>query len=223
MADRKTQDVSELVTYIAEIVVRELGSTPKTPQEDLSVPVEVSNRHCHLTRETFEILYGKGKELTLLRELSQRGEFAAQETVTLVGPNMRAIEGVRVLGPFRKFDQVELSFTDGFYLGMELPVRLSGDVAGSAPITIVGPKGSVTLKEGAIRAMRHLHASPEEAKKLGLKDGDRIAIEVAGPIGVVFRNVVVRVSPNGRLALHIDTDEANAAGIKRQGVGRIVR
>lgn len=223
MADRKTQDVSELVTYIAEIVVRELGSTPKTPQEDFSVPVEVSNRHCHLTRETFEILYGKGKELTLLRELSQRGEFAAQETVTLVGPNMRAIEGVRVLGPFRKFDQVELSFTDGFYLGMELPVRLSGDVAGSAPITIVGPKGSVTLKEGAIRAMRHLHASPEEAKKLGLKDGDRIAIEIAGPIGVVFRNVVVRVSPNGRLALHIDTDEANAAGIKRQGVGRIVR
>lgn len=224
MADsQRAQSIDDLVTYIAEIVVQELQGAPRAPQGELTVPVEVSNRHCHLTRETFEILYGKGKELTLLRELSQKGEFAAQETVTLVGPNMRSIEGVRILGPFRKFDQVELSFTDGFYLGMELPVRLSGDVAGSAPITIVGPKGSVMLKEGAIRAMRHLHASPEEAKKLGLKDGDRIAIEIAGPIGVVFQNVVVRVSPNGRLALHIDTDEANAAGVRRQGVGRIVR
>ncbi len=224
MADsRKTQDIDELVTYIAEIVVEELQGTSKKPQGDFPILVEVSNRHCHLTRETFEILYGKGKELTLLRELSQRGEFAAQETVTLVGPNMRTIEGVRILGPFRKFDQVELSFTDGFYLGMELPVRLSGDIAGSSPITIVGPRGSVTLKEGAIRAMRHLHASPEEAKILGLRDGERIAIEIPGPIGVIFQNVVVRVSANGRLAFHIDTDEANAAGVKRQGVGRIVR
>ncbi len=219
----KTENIDELVTYIAELVVQELRGVPQAPQGDFSIPVEVSNRHCHLTKETFEMLYGKGKELTLLRELSQKGEFAAQETVTLVGPNMRSIEGVRILGPFRKFDQVELSFTDGFYLGMELPLRLSGDVAGSAPITIVGPKGSVMLKEGAIRAMRHLHASPEEARKLGLRDGDRIAIEIAGPIGVIFQNVVVRVSPNGRLAFHIDTDEANAAGIKRQGIGKIVR
>lgn len=217
------ESLDELVAYIAEIVVQELRGTSGAPQGDFTVPVEVSNRHCHLTRETFEILYGKGRELTLLRELSQKGEFAAQETVTLVGPNMRAIEGVRILGPFRKFDQVELSFTDGFFLGMELPVRLSGDVAGSAPITLVGPKGSVALREGAIRAMRHLHASPEEARRLGLKDGDRVAIEVAGPIGVVFQNVIVRVSSNGRLAFHIDTDEANAAGVKRQGVGRIVR
>jgi len=215
--------LDDLVAYIAEIVVQELQGTPGAPGGAFTIPVEVSNRHCHLTRETFEVLYGKGKELTLLRELSQRGEFAAQETVTLVGPNMRSIKGVRILGPFRKFDQVELSFTDGFYLGMDLPVRLSGDIAGSPPITIVGPKGSVTLKEGAIRAMRHLHASPEEAKRLGLRDGEKIAIEVPGPIGVVFQNVVVRVSPNGRLAFHIDTDEANAAGVKRQGLGRIVR
>jgi putative phosphotransacetylase len=215
--------LDDLVAYIAEIVVQELQGTHEAPGEAFTIPVEVSNRHCHLTRETFEVLYGRGKELTPLRELSQRGEFAAQETVTLVGPNMRSIEGVRILGPFRKFDQVELSFTDGFYLGMDLPVRLSGDVAGSAPITIVGPKGSVTLKEGAIRAMRHLHASPEEAKRLGLRDGEKIAIEVPGPIGVVFQNVIVRVSPNGRLAFHIDTDEANAAGVKRRGLGRIVK
>uniref|UniRef100_A0A7V4TF33 Phosphate propanoyltransferase n=1 Tax=Candidatus Caldatribacterium saccharofermentans TaxID=1454753 RepID=A0A7V4TF33_9BACT len=215
--------LDELVAYIAEIVVQELQGAPKVPGGECTIPVEVSNRHCHLTRETFEVLYGKGKELTPLRELSQRGEFAAQETVTLVGPNMRSIEGVRILGPFRKFDQVELSFTDGFYLGMDLPVRLSGDVAGSPPITIVGPKGSVTLKEGAIRAMRHLHASPEEAKRLGLRDGEKIAIEVPGPIGVVFQNVIVRVSSNGRLAFHIDTDEANAAGVKRRGFGRIVK
>ena len=215
--------LDDLVAYIAEIVVQELQGAPEAPGGAFTIPVEVSNRHCHLTRETFEVLYGRGKELTPLRELSQRGEFAAQETVTLVGPNMRSIEGVRILGPFRKFDQVELSFTDGFYLGMDLPVRLSGDVAGSAPITIVGPKGSVTLKEGAIRAMRHLHASPEEAKRLGLRDGEKIAIEVPGPIGVVFQNVIVRVSPNGRLAFHIDTDEANAAGVKRRGLGRIVK
>lgn len=223
MTDRlEAREWDELIEFIVEAVSRELRVTSGTSCDDFCIPVEVSNRHCHFTRETFEVLYGKGKEMTPIRELSQIGEFACQETVTIVGPNMRSIEGVRILGPFRKFDQVELSFTDGFYLGMELPVRLSGDVAGSASITVVGPKGSVALREGAIRAARHLHASPDEAKRFGLKDGDKIEIEVPGPIGVVFRNVVVRVSPTGRLAFHIDTDEANAAGVKRVSVGRIV-
>ncbi|MGQ9623613.1 MAG: phosphate propanoyltransferase [Candidatus Caldatribacteriaceae bacterium] len=223
MADfSKTREWEEIIELVVEAVSRELR-LPLAPPGDIStVPVEVSNRHCHLTRETFELLYGKGKELTPIRELSQRGEFACQETVVIVGPNMRSIEGVRILGPWRKFDQVELSFTDGFYLGIDLPVRLSGDVAGSAPITLVGPKGSVTLKEGAIRALRHLHASPEEAQRFGLKDGEKIDIEISGPNGVIFRNVIVRVSPSGRLAFHIDTDEANAAGVKGQGIGRIV-
>lgn len=223
MADfSKTREWEEIIELVVEAVSRELR-LPLAPPSDIStVPVEVSNRHCHLTRETFELLYGKGRELTPIRELSQQGEFACQETVVVVGPNMHSIEGVRILGPWRKFDQVELSFTDGFYLGMDLPVRLSGDVAGSAPITLVGPRGSVTLREGAIRALRHLHASPEEAQRFGLKDGEKIDIEIPGPNGVIFRNVIVRVSPSGRLAFHIDTDEANAAGVKRTSIGRIV-
>lgn len=213
----------EIIRLVVETVSRELSILDTLPGHSFSIPVEVSNRHCHLTRETFELLYGKGQQLTPIRQLSQVGEFACKETVTVVGPNMRFLENVRIVGPWRKHDQVELSFTDGFYLGLELPTRLSGDIVDSPPVTLVGPKQAVTLKEGAIRAARHLHLGPEEAQQFQLRNGDKVDIEVPGTNGLVFREVIVRVSPTGRLAFHIDTDEANAAGIKGTGFGRLVR
>lgn len=214
----------EIVKTVAEALSEELKLS-KTTLEDGSfqVPVEVSNRHCHLTKETFEILFGKGKQLTPIRSLSQLGEFACEETVAVIGKNMRMLEKVRIVGPWRNYDQVELSFTDGFYLGLELPTRLSGDIANSSPITLVGPQGIIALKEGAIRAARHLHLSPEEAERFKLKNGDRVSVEIPGQNGLILNQVIVRVGPTGRLACHIDTDEANAAGLRGKGIGRVIR
>ncbi len=224
MSAPETQLWEEIIQSVAEVVSRELDVILALSAPSSSIPVEVSNRHCHLTPSTFEALYGKGKELKPIRWLSQPGEFAAQETVAVIGPGMRALERVRIVGPFREHDQVELSFTDAFYLGYEdFPTRLSGDIVDTPPITLIGPQGAVTLKEGAIRAARHLHMSPQDAEKWGMKNGERIDIELPGQNGLVLRGVIVRVSPRGKLACHIDTDEANAAGVKGTAFGRIVR
>ena len=182
-------------------------------ENDNTVPVGVSNRHIHLSKEDVETLFGAGYELTPLKDLSQPGQFACKETLTLIGPAMRPIEGVRVLGPVRKASQVEISRTDSFVLKVKPPVRESGDIAGSAPITIVGPKGVVTLKEGCIIANRHIHMSEEEGAQFGLKDGDYVTVEVNGERRTTFYDVQVRVNKAFRLEMHIDTDDANAAGI----------
>jgi putative phosphotransacetylase len=184
-------------------------------------PIAVSARHVHLTREVLDALYGRGHELTRERELSQPGEFAAAECVTVIGSRMRSLEGVRILGPLRDYTQVELARTDGVALGLELPVRESADLAGSAPVVLVGPEGAVSLKEGAIRATRHLHANEEEAASLGLKDGDSVSVRVPGKKGVVFENVTVRVDPSFRLEIHLDTDDANAADVCCDMLGEI--
>ncbi|MBR2406396.1 MAG: phosphate propanoyltransferase [Clostridia bacterium] len=182
-------------------------------ENDNTVPVGVSNRHIHLSKDDVETLFGPGYELTPLKDLSQPGQFACKETLTLIGPAMRPIEGVRVLGPVRKASQVEISRTDSFVLKVKPPVRESGDIAGSAPITIVGPKGVVTLKEGCIIANRHIHMSEEEGAQFGLKDGDYVTVEVNGERRTTFYDVQVRVNKAFRLEMHIDTDDANAAGI----------
>ena len=182
-------------------------------ENDNTVPVGVSNRHIHLSKDDVETLFGPGYELTPLKDLSQPGQFACKETLTLIGPAMRPIEGVRVLGPVRKVSQVEISRTDSFVLKVKPPVRESGDIAGSAPITIVGPKGVVTLKEGCIIANRHIHMSEEEGAQFGLKDGDYVTVEVNGERRTTFYDVQVRVNKAFRLEMHIDTDDANAAGI----------
>ena len=209
---------------IAEIVNRvmsELGGTNQ--KEDNTVPVGVSNRHIHLSVDDAETLFGKGYQFTPLKDLSQPGQFACKETLTIVGPSLRPIENVRVLGPVRKASQVEISRTDSFTLKVKPPVRESGDIAGSAPITIIGPKGVVQLKEGCIIANRHIHMSTAEGAQFGLADGDYVDVETSGERRTKFYDVQVRVNKDFRLEMHIDTDDANAAGIGNGAKVKIVK
>lgn len=177
------------------------------------IPIGISNPHIHLTKEHVEILFGKDYRLTKLKDLSQPGQYACKEQLTIVGPSMRAIEGVRVLGPERKKSQVEISRTDSYVLKVKPPVRESGDLDGSAPITIIGPRGIVTLEEGCIIANRHIHMSEEEAKVFGVRDGDYADVEINGERRSLFYDVQIRVHKDFRLEMHIDTDDANAAGV----------
>jgi propanediol utilization protein len=168
----------------------------------------------HITQKDLETLFGPGYKLTKLRDLNQPGEFAANETVTVVGPKRRLFEKVRILGPVRKITQVELSYTDGIYLGMDLPYRISGDIEGSAPLMLIGPEGVLSLPQGGIRAARHIHADPADLARLGLVNGQKISVRTVGPMSITFNNVVVREGKDLNLEMHIDTDEANAAGIR---------
>lgn len=177
------------------------------------IPVAISAHHVHLTKATVDILFGKDYELTVYKPLSQPGQYASNEKVTLVGPRNK-IENVRILGPFRSKDQVEISRTDEFLLGIDAPVRESGNLDGTPGITLVGPKGTVTLKEGVIVALRHIHMHPTDAAVFGVKDHDIVSVEIDDPVRpLTFKNVVIRVSDQFKLEMHIDTDEGNAAEV----------
>ncbi|MBR0235223.1 MAG: phosphate propanoyltransferase [Clostridia bacterium] len=208
--DAKT--ISEIVSKVVASV--NSGAQSSSASSDGDIPVGVSNRHIHLTREHLDILFGAGYELTPLKDLSQPGQYACKEQLTLIGPSLRAIEGVRVLGPLRKASQVEISRTDSYTLKVKPPVRESGDVSGSAPITIVGPKGIVQLKEGCIIANRHIHMSPADGEKYGVSDGDYVAVQTVGDgKRTTLYDVQIRVSDKFVLEMHLDTDDANACGI----------
>ena len=178
------------------------------------VLVETSARHIHLSQADLETLFGAGYELTPKKDLSQPGQFACEERVTVVGPK-KELAGVSILGPVRPETQVELSLTDARSIGLSAPVRESGDVAGSSGCKLVGPKGEVELAEGVIAAKRHIHMTPEDAEVFGVKDTQVVQVRVPSSIGrtTIFDDVVVRVSPKYALAMHIDTDESNAAGV----------
>ncbi|MCR4403334.1 MAG: phosphate propanoyltransferase [Firmicutes bacterium] len=178
------------------------------------VPVGVSGRHVHVSQKDLEALFGPGSGLTCFKELSQPGQFAANECVTLVGPK-GVIQKVRILGPVRKATQVEISRTDCYALGVEAPVRESGDLAGTPGIVMVGPHGAVKLEEGVIVAKRHIHFTPQLAKEFGVSDGEVVLVRTGGPRALVFDEVVVRVRDDFALDMHVDTDEANAAGLKQ--------
>ena len=178
----------------------------------MQVPIEISARHVHLSKPDLEILFGPGFELTKLHDLSQTGQFAANEIVELVGPR-GPLDGVRILGPVRSQTQVEVSETEARHLGLNPPVRDSGNLDGTPGIKIVGPKGEINLKQGVILALRHIHIDPETAAKISVKNSDRIKVDTSGTRDLLFENVLVRVDPSFKLAMHIDTDEANAAGI----------
>lgn len=186
-----------------------------------AVPCGVSNRHIHVSQADLETLFGKGYTLKEMKPLSQPAQFAAEETVLLVGPK-GSLEKCRILGPVRPSTQIEISMTDSFKLGVKPIVRDSGDTAKTPGCVVVGPAGAVTLKEGVIVAARHIHASTKEAAAFGLKDMDRVSVKTGGVKSVVFNNVLVRVSDKFALDFHIDTDEANAAGLKNGDMVEIV-
>lgn len=211
------QEIKSLVEKVIEKVSGAKGET------EGDVPVGISNRHIHLTREHVEVLFGKGYQLTKIKDLSQPGQFACKEQLTIIGPSMRPIEGVRVLGPERKQSQVEISRTDSFVLKVKPPVRESGALAGSAPITIIGPKGIVTLNEGCIIANRHIHMSLEEGESFGVTDGEYVDVEMGGIRRSLFYDVQIRVHKDFRLEMHIDTDDANAAGVANGDKVKIIK
>ncbi len=182
--------------------------------------IEVSARHIHLAQKDLESLFGIGYQLNKVKDLTQPSDFAAQETLTIKADNL--LKNVRVVGPIRAKTQVEVSITDAIELGIKLPIRISGDLKGSAGVVLIGPKGEVKFEEGAIIAQRHIHCSTKEAKSLKLKNGQVISVMAGDNREVIFNNIVVRVGDNYRLCLHIDTDEANAAGINRVGEGILI-
>ena len=185
--------------------------------------VETSARHVHLSEKDLEVLFGKGAKLTSKKDLSQPHQFACEERVTVVGPKGQ-IERISVLGPVRKETQVELSLTDARAIGIVAPIRESGDLVGSAPCLVKGPKGEVKLQQGVIVAKRHIHATPKDAEDLGVKDKDIVKVKVDSPErSLVLGDVVVRVSPSYALAMHVDTDEANAGAFSGTVYGEIVK
>ncbi|MDD3692876.1 MAG: phosphate propanoyltransferase [Oscillospiraceae bacterium] len=187
------------------------------------VLIETSARHVHLSRKDLDTLFGEGYELTKKKDLSQPGQFACNERVDVIGPK-RALTGVSILGPVRKDTQVEISMTDSRSIGVEAHIRESGDIDGSAPCKIVGPKGEVELSQGVIVAKRHIHMTPADARKLGVKDRDVVSVKVESDgRSLIFGDVIVRVSDNFSLAMHIDTDESNAAGIKSAVSGTVIK
>lgn len=176
------------------------------------VPVGISNRHIHLSQVDLDQLFGAGYQLTPMKELSQPGQFACKETVTICGPK-GAIEKVRVLGPVRKETQIEIVAGDCFKLGVKAPAKLSGDLAGTPGITVVGPKGSVQTAQGLIVAQRHIHMAPADAQAYGVQDGQIVKIRVGGLRGGLYDNVAIRVTTSSKLECHLDTEEANAMGV----------
>ena len=186
------------------------------------VQIEVSARHVHLDKESVEALFGVGHKLTPKRELSQPGQYLEEERVDIIGPK-GSFKNVAVLGPERKHVQVEVSFSDAFALGINPPIRQSGDTKGSASVTLVGPAGEITIDEGAIVALRHVHMTPEDAERLGLVDNQIVSVEALTDRKLVFEDTVIRVSPKFRTRMHVDVDEAGAAHIAGFALGKIIK
>lgn len=209
------------VEQITRMVLETIEGT-KANQNRMTVPVGVSARHIHLTQADVETLFGLGYQLTKKKDL-MGGQFAANEQCTLVGLKLRAIENVRILGPVRSKSQVEISATDARTLGVNAPLRQSGDTVGSAPIALVGPKGVLYLDEGCIVAARHIHMTPEEANAVSLKDGDYVSVRMGNERGAVLDHVKIRVDESFSLEMHIDTDEANACQVKQGDFATIIQ
>ena len=189
---------------------------------NMMLPVAISNRHVHLSQPDLEVLFGKGFELTKMKDLSQPGQFAANEQVDLVGPK-RTISGVRILGPARKTTQAEISVTDAFTLGVAPVVKNSGDLEGTPGVKLVGPAGEVVMDRGCIVASRHIHMHTSDAENFGVKDKDVVSIRTGGPRSVVFENVLVRVNTDYGLEMHVDTDEGNAALLKNGTMVELIK
>lgn len=199
---------------VRESVYKHLGlAAPKPVQGPNPLVVNVSARHCHLTQEAVEALFGKGHELKPMKWLYQEGQYAAEESVTLVGPRSRIISNLRILGPCRDLNQVELANTDAIALGYKAPVRQSGNIKGTPGCMLMGPAGFFEMDEGVIRAAPHVHMAPEDAEFYGVKDKDFMKLRIGGELGLTFDRIFVRVKSDFKLEVHIDTDEGNACGL----------
>ena len=214
----------QVENLVRSILRRQLGEAPSAHQNGRAgaseaykprVVANISARHCHLTQADVDVLFGVGYQLTSMKTLYQATDFAANETVAVVGPRQRMIPGVRILGPCRSFSQVEFSFTDAISLGIDAPVRLSGDVEGSPGCLLIGPKGSLALSKGVIRAERHVHMGPKDAEYYGVKAKDRLNMRVTSPCPTTLEGLLVRTHPDWKLEVHIDTDEANCCDLSR--------
>lgn len=197
-----------MIRMIEEICKRIIGE-----YDGRWVPIGISNRHIHLSKEDLELLFGEGYQLTKLKDLGQPGQYAAKETVKILGPK-GSFEAVRILGPVRDMTQVEVSLTDGFILGIKAPIRESGKIDNTPNILIEGPNGRVEKNGGAIAALRHIHMPPQIAEEYRLKDKEMVSVQTQGIRKTIYENVLVRVSDGYELEMHIDTDEANASGLK---------
>ncbi len=211
------QQQAELITQqilqeLATRGARSITELPLVPQA-LEIPVGISNRHIHLSREDMDALFGYGSTLTRMKAVKQPGQYAAEETVTLRGPKGELAK-VRVLGPLRSATQIEISVSDGFALGVKAPVRMSGELQDSPGIEIIGPRGRITKTDGVIVAWRHIHISPAEAEQYALRDGMEIDVRVEGQRGGILSHVMVRVSADAVLEMHIDVEEANGLGLR---------
>lgn len=205
---------AEIEHAVRRLLYQRLGRpAPRSAQAPRPLVVNVSARHCHLTPAAVETLFGKGHQLTPMKALYQEGQYAAQESVTLIGPRSRVISNLRILGPCRDLNQVELAATDAISLGFKIPVRASGDIAGTPGCMLMGPAGFLELPEGVIRAAPHVHMHPTDAEFYGVKAGAFARLQVGGPVGMTFDRILVRVSPDFKLEVHIDTDEGNACGL----------
>lgn len=200
---------------VRQVVYERLGKPlPHGASAPNPLVVNVSARHCHLTQEAVEILFGKGHQLTVLKMLYQEGQFAAKETLTLIGPRSRVISNLRILGPCRTLNQIELAYTDAIALGFDIPLRLSGNIQGTPGCMLMGPAGFFEMKQGVIRALRHVHMGPDDASFYGVKNGQNMGLKIGGPCGVTLEKLLVRVDPSFKLEVHIDTDEGNACNLQ---------
>lgn len=220
-------DKNKLVKMVTNQVLDSLNTKTDSRQDydsnKYNIPIGISVRHLHITQADLEKLYGSGYKLSKKKDLTQPGEFASNEVVTLVGPRLKSIENVRILGPVRDHTQVEVSQTDAITLGIKPPVRRSGNIKGSESLTLIGPEGAITLDEGVIRANRHIHLPPAEADKMDVKDDEIVSVEIPGTKSVVLRNVQVRVKEGWVLQMHLDTDDANAADVQCGLKARIIK
>lgn len=209
---------------VRESVYRNLGKPlPTSAAAPNPLVVNVSARHCHLTPEAVEALFGKGHELTPMKWLYQEGQYAAQESVTLIGPRSRVISNLRILGPCRNLNQVELANTDAIALGFRIPVRMSGNITGTPGCMLMGPNGFFEMDEGVIRAAPHVHMAPEDADFYSVKQGDMMKLKIGGDLSMTFDNILCRVDPSFKLEVHIDTDEGNACGLRPETPCQLVK
>lgn len=200
---------------VRQAVYQRLGKPlPTTAQAPNPLVVNVSARHCHLTQAAVEALFGAGHKLTPMKWLYQEGQFAAQEMVTLIGPRSRVISNLRILGPCRNLNQVELAYTDAIALGFEVPLRASGNIEGTPGCMLMGPAGFFEMSQGVIRALRHVHMHPDDATFYRVKAGDTLQLRIGGACGIILDRLLVRVDPGFKLEVHIDTDEGNACNLQ---------